>query len=117
MKKIILLGSMLFLSLSLSGCIFFHGYTPTVQQGNELIPDKVNQLYVGMSQGQVIDLMGSPVYTTTFSDNRLDYVYTYKKGSRPMWLENVIISFNNGVISNIQKNMNPKPRYYNYTLL
>lgn len=113
MKKILFTCAMLFLGSQLSGCVLFHGYAPAIQQGNVIVPAQVNQIHNGMSKDQVQAIMGSPVYITTFSDSRYDYVYTYQKpclGKR--YQQNVIISFSGGGVSNIQKNLPALPSRY-----
>jgi outer membrane protein assembly factor BamE len=48
----------------------------TVQQGNVLTQDMVDQLKPGMSHSQVAFIMGEPILRNTFNENRWDYIYT-----------------------------------------
>lgn len=112
MKKIITACLVFSLAFLLNGCVLFHGFAPPVQQGNVISVAKVDQLHLGMSKAQVEALMGSPVHTSTFNNNRFDYVYTYQKPFRAMHTKIVIVSFSNGAVSNIQKNLSILPARY-----
>lgn len=48
----------------------------TVQQGNVLTQDMVDQLKPGMTHSQVAFIMGEPILRNTFNENRWDYIYT-----------------------------------------
>jgi outer membrane protein assembly factor BamE len=48
----------------------------TVQQGNVITQDMVDQLKPGMTRGQVAYIMGDPVFRNSFNDNRWDYIYS-----------------------------------------
>lgn len=112
MKKTLFTCAMLLIGSQLSGCVLFHGYAPPIQQGNVIVPSQVNQIRNGMSKYQVQSIMGSPVYVTTFSDSRYDYVYTYQKPYHPMLEQNVVISFSGGGVTNVQKNLPTLPSRY-----
>ena len=100
-KKIcafLLLG---FTAVSLSGCI--HMYRPDVQQGNIITEDKLSQLKPGMTQEQVSYIMGTPVLVNTFDPNHWEYVYTFKHAQQPRQQEHITLTFDKGVLKNIQK--------------
>lgn len=79
-----LLASTLILSLLLAaGCSFRapkfglpRVHKITVQQGNVITQDMIDQLKPGMTRSQVAYVMGEPVFRNSFDDNRWDYVYT-----------------------------------------
>jgi outer membrane protein assembly factor BamE len=48
----------------------------TVQQGNVITQDMVDQLKPGMTRRQVAFIMGEPVVRNSFNPNRWDYVYS-----------------------------------------
>jgi len=106
MKKTLQLIGLLLLTSLLGGCVLFHGYAPPVQQGNVIKAASLNQLHLGMSKSKVLDIMGPPVLTNTFRDNSLDYIYTYQIYGHRLAEKKVIISFSNGRISRITKNLN-----------
>lgn len=59
-----------------SGCQFPRLYRITVQQGNVLTQEMINQLKPGMTRSQVAFVMGDPVLKNTFDENKWDYIYT-----------------------------------------
>ena len=58
----------------LTGCSFPGVHKNPVKQGNQLIPERVQRLEVGMSRDQVQFLLGSPITVNTFNPNRWIYL-------------------------------------------
>lgn len=48
----------------------------SVQQGNVITQEMVDQLKPGMTRSQVAYIMGEPIFRNTFNDARWDYIYT-----------------------------------------
>ncbi len=73
-------ASILFISaVFLSGCSnleFPWVYRINVDQGNIITQEMVNELKPGMTREQVKFVMGSPLITDTFHEDRWDYIYT-----------------------------------------
>lgn len=69
--------------IALAGCIT--PFTPEVQQGNIVTPEMVEKLRPGMTKSQVRFVLGTPLVTDSFHQNRWDYVYWYQKevGAKP----------------------------------
>jgi outer membrane protein assembly factor BamE len=73
--------------LALTACSTIEKYTPSwmqvykidVNQGNYLSQDMVDKLKVGMSKQQVKLVLGTPLVTSAFRDNRWDYVYEFER--------------------------------------
>ncbi len=101
MQKIIALSIVV---LALTGCV----RKISIEQGNVMTPEMSNQLHIGMNEEEVKNVMGSPMLLNTFNDNRIDYVYTFKPGNGTMTEKKMILSFKNGVLTNISGNM-PAP--------
>jgi outer membrane protein assembly factor BamE len=55
-------------------------YRIDVQQGNVVSQDMVSQLRVGLTRDQVRFVLGTPLLTDIFHDDRWDYVYRLEKG-------------------------------------
>lgn len=55
-------------------------YRPDVQQGNVVTREMVEQLRPGMSREQVRFLLGTPLLTSVFHQDRWDYIYRLKRG-------------------------------------
>lgn len=75
MRRVLILISLIFVAL-FTGC----AYKPDVQQGNTFDESQVAQLKVGMTQQQVMFVLGTPLLRDPFHKDRWDYVYTYAKG-------------------------------------
>ena len=71
------------------GCATVDQYLPTwrsfgvykidINQGNYLSQDMVDKLKVGMTRQQVRLVLGTPLVTSAFRDNRWDYVYEFSR--------------------------------------
>jgi outer membrane protein assembly factor BamE len=57
-------------------------YKIDVNQGNYLSQDMVDKLKVGMTKPQVKVVLGTPLVTSAFRDNRWDYVYEFQRAGR-----------------------------------
>jgi outer membrane protein assembly factor BamE len=74
--------------LALAGCesvrsftpTFIQPYRPDVQQGNVVTKEMVEQLREGMTRDQVRFLLGTPLLTSVFHQDRWDYVYYLQRG-------------------------------------
>ncbi len=55
-------------------------YRITVDQGNIVTQEMVDQLRPGMTRSQVQFILGSPMLEHTFASQRWDYVYTTQDG-------------------------------------
>lgn len=77
MRPIILTALLGFASLS--ACTFPGVYKLNVQQGNIVTQEMLAELQPGMTQRQVIYVMGNPVVKNPFAENKWDYIYTLEK--------------------------------------
>ena len=57
-------------------------YNVPVRQGNYLDSEMVGRLHPGMTKTQVQRILGTPLITDPFHQNRWDYYYYYKQGSQ-----------------------------------
>ena len=79
-------------SAVLGGCQTWTTYMPAIEQfgvykldinqGNYLTQDMVDKLKVGQTKVQVRQVLGTPLLTDAFHDNRWDYVYQYARHGR-----------------------------------
>jgi outer membrane protein assembly factor BamE len=65
-------------ALVAAGCSGIAEYRIDIQQGNVVPREAVRQLKPGMTREQVRFLLGTPLLTDVFHDNRWDYVYRYE---------------------------------------
>lgn len=101
MRIIILLISVM-VTLSLTQCVSYDFSRRIAQQGNLLPQSKIERLKVGMSKNDAAILMGTSLLSPTFNNDRWDYAYTWRKGSGPIEIRNVILYFVNGSIARIE---------------
>lgn len=102
-KKIV---SALFLTLSLSGCSFLYDtfvYQIDVTQGNYIDDEKIAQLEIGMSQEQVIFILGSPMLIDQFDSSKWYYIRYIKPGGGDIQQQQVLLSFSEKLLISIQK--------------
>jgi outer membrane protein assembly factor BamE len=62
--------------LALAACV----YRVNIQQGNFLDPAALEQLAPGMTRSQVRFLLGTPMVSDVFDQDRWDYVFYMKRG-------------------------------------
>ena len=73
-------------SASLLGCsnLEFPGvYKIPIDQGNIVTQEMVDQLKPGMTESQVLYILGSPLLKDTFNEQRWDYLYSERKDDEP----------------------------------
>lgn len=59
-------------------------YRINIVQGNFVSREAVSQLREGMTRDQVRFLLGTPLLTDVFHANRWDYVFSFRRGSKPV---------------------------------
>jgi outer membrane protein assembly factor BamE len=60
----------------------FGVYKLDINQGNYISQDMVDKLKLGQTKAQVRTVLGTPLITSAFRDNRWDYVYEFQKNGR-----------------------------------
>ncbi len=68
-------------------------YRVEVVQGNVLTKEMVARVKPGMPKAQVRDLLGSPLLTDIFHDNRWDYAFSIRRQGAPAQARHVIAWF------------------------
>lgn len=84
-------------------------YRMTVQQGNVLNEESIDQLRPGMTRRQVQYLLGTPVLTDFFNTDRWDYVYTIQRGHQPMETRRLTVFFQDDALVRIEGDLKPDP--------
>jgi len=86
--------------LGSAGCV----YRPTIQQGNLLKAEDVDQVTVGMTRSQVRYLLGTPMLADPFDPQRWDYIYTLQRGrERHRDRAHYIVHFEGDKVSRVEK--------------
>jgi outer membrane protein assembly factor BamE len=84
-------------------------YRPTIQQGNVVTQEAVNQLQPGMTKRQVRYALGTPMLVDVFHQDRWDFVYTQGVGSTPDETERVTLFFEDDRLVRISGDLRPQP--------
>ena len=72
-----------------------------MQQGNTFDEKQISQLKVGMTQQQVVFIMGTALLKDAFHKNRWDYIYTFAKGRAKAERSLLTLYFKDGLLSKI----------------
>jgi outer membrane protein assembly factor BamE len=89
--------SLLLAAVILSGCSFI--YRQPVFQGSLLEKANVDQLKPGMSQAQVVALLGTPPVADPFHHERWDYIASERRDHGDTQVKNLTLYFENGVLA------------------
>ena len=91
------------LALSLTNCMSYDFARRVVQQGNLLSPEKLSRLNIGMSKNDAAILMGTSLMSPTFTNDRWDYAYTWRRGSGPTKIQNLTLYFQHDKLTRIER--------------
>ena len=84
-------------------------YKMTIQQGNIVTDEMVDRLEPGMTKSQVRFLLGTPMLTDLFHDDRWDYTYTIRRGHDDMRLTRLTLLFQEDALVRVQGDLRPDP--------
>jgi len=98
MRRVLIIS--LFFGQFLISCT---AYKPDVQQGNTFDEKQLSQLKVGMTQQQVLFVMGTPLLKDVFHKSRWDYLYTFAKNQGTSTRRLLTLFFEHGKLSKIDK--------------
>jgi len=107
--------SALLLANSLSGCAYLYDkfvYQIDVTQGNYIENDKIAQVEIGMTQDQIIFLLGSPMMVDQFDSSKWYYIRFIKPGGEPIQQKKIVFQFEGRILtkiieSDIESDSNP----------
>jgi outer membrane protein assembly factor BamE len=98
-----LLPALALASVFAAGCATVETYMPAVRslgvykldinQGNYLTQDMVAKLKEGQTRVQVRSILGTPLVTTVFRDDRWDYVYGFTRQGKELERRNFTVYF------------------------
>jgi len=92
--------------LGVSACV----YRIDIQQGNLLDDEDIDQVEVGMTRSQVQFLLGTPMVSDSFHQNRWDYAYYLQRGrSRDVDRRWVIVYFENDRVARVERDVPMQP--------
>lgn len=90
----------------------FRPYRPDIQQGNFVSQEMVAQLKPGMTQDQVVFLLGTPLLTDVFHSDRWDYSFRLQKGNGEITTSHVTVFFKDKLVSSFEGGDLPTEKDY-----
>jgi outer membrane protein assembly factor BamE len=90
-------GVFLVAVIALNGCSLLDKmvYRIDIPQGNYLEQDDVDKLRVGMTEEQVVFVLGTPVAENSFDSDRWVYLYKMDPNSGEDYRKELVLTFNN----------------------
>jgi outer membrane protein assembly factor BamE len=84
-------------------------YKMTVQQGNIITEEMVDQLELGMTKRQAQFILGTPLLTDFFQTDRWDYTYTIQRGHGPLEIRYLTLFFTEDTLVRVDGDIQPNP--------
>lgn len=78
-----------------------------IQQGNIITQEMVDKLKLGMSKRQVKFVLGTPLLSHVFEDNRWDYIYTLRTHDGLKKNSRVSVYFQNDKLVKVDNDISP----------
>lgn len=72
---------------------FLHPYRPDMHQGNIVTKEMVEQLRIGMTRDQTRFMLGTPLMTSEFHKDRVDYIYYLNPRRGPVQIRRLTLFF------------------------
>lgn len=95
-------------SLLASACSFPGVYKMRVPQGNIVKQDMLDQLETGMTKRQVRFIMGTPMVTDSFNDQRWDYIFLVQHGKKTLIEERIAVIFEDDKLISVEGQLKNK---------
>ena len=97
---------LLLASLVTAGCV----YRIDIQQGNEITPEMIEQLELGMTKREVTRILGLPLITDPFHRDRWDYYYSHKEGrTGNVTSQQATLLFTDDLLSDVSSSFSDQP--------
>ena len=82
-------------------------YRIDIQQGNTVDRGMLDRLAIGMDRHKVRFILGTPLLTDPFHQDRWDYVYSFRTGSEPAVRQRVSLYFADDRLARIEDHLDP----------
>jgi outer membrane protein assembly factor BamE len=90
----------------------FKPYRMEVVQGNVVTQEIMSQIQPGLGRPQVREILGTPLLTDVFHENRWDYVFTIARQGVTPQQRRVTIFFKNNVVERFEADPLPSEREF-----
>ncbi len=113
-------------TLSLAACSSVRNYTPSAEnmfsvfkpyrieivQGNVVTQEVMAQIQPGLGRTQVREILGTPLLTDMFHENRWDYVFTIARQGVPPQQRRVTVFFKDNLVERFESGALPTEREF-----
>ncbi|HEY5701827.1 MAG TPA: outer membrane protein assembly factor BamE [Gammaproteobacteria bacterium] len=82
-------------------------YRINIQQGNVVSQDMLDQLEPGMDRRKVRFILGTPMLTDTFNENRWDYFYSLREGNSDPVQRSISVFFEDDKLARVEGDIRP----------
>lgn len=82
-------------------------YRVDIQQGNVITQEMLDQLESGMERRKVRYILGTPMLTDTFNENRWDYYYSYSEGRSDPVRRRISVFFDGDKLARVEGDVLP----------
>lgn len=82
-------------------------YKIDIVQGNFVSREQADALQQGMSRNQVREILGTPLLTSAFHDNRWDYVFTFRRQGMEPQSRKVTLFFDGDLLQRVEADVLP----------
>jgi outer membrane protein assembly factor BamE len=89
-----------------SGCSYLV-YKIDIRQGNNIDQATISRLYPGMTKQQVESVLGSPLLTDPFHEDRWDYYYSFSERGGPAEQKHVALYFQGELLARVEGSATP----------
>ncbi|MGZ8290109.1 MAG: outer membrane protein assembly factor BamE [Telluria sp.] len=90
----------------------FSPYRPDIQQGNFVSQEMLSQLKVGQTRDQVLFILGTPLLTDIFHNDRWDYPFYLARGDGELTSSRVTVYFKDNKVEKFDGGNLPSEREY-----
>ena len=80
-----------------------------IQQGNVITQEMIEQLELGMEKRKVRFILGTPLLTDPFNEDRWDYLYSLKRGNGDRIQRHISLLFENDLLVRIEGDIRGDP--------
>lgn len=87
-------------------------YRMEIVQGNVVTQEVMAQIQPGLGRAQVREILGTPLLTDIFHENRWDYVFTIARQGVPAQQRRVTVFFKNDLVERFEADVLPTEREF-----
>lgn len=111
-RHLLVLAASLVAVANLAACSYLTPYRIEIVQGNVVTREMMAQIQPGLGRAQVRDILGSPLLTDIFHQDRWDYVFTIRRRGAEYQQRRVTIFFKDDKVDHFTADELPSEREF-----